>query len=64
MIELTQEELKQRFSDKIFGQISETADFENDVPHSSSVIRAIFRVETPSRTMVVMVVRRACSLRE
>ena len=26
MIELTQEELKQRFSDKIFGQISETAD--------------------------------------
>ena len=26
MIELTQEELKRRFSDKIFGQISETAD--------------------------------------
>ena len=26
MIELTQEELKQRFNDKIFGQISETAD--------------------------------------
>lgn len=39
----------------------ETADFENDLPHSSSVTRAALRVETPSKTMVV---KRVYSLRE
>ena len=31
---------------------------------TSSVTRATFRVETPSRTMTAMVVKRDCSLRE
>ena len=56
MIELTQEELKQRFSDKIFGQISETADalgFECYVV--GGYVRDLF-LERPSKDIDVVVV--------
>ena len=56
MIELNQEELKQRFSDKIFGQISETADalgFECYVV--GGYVRDLF-LERPSKDIDVVVV--------
>jgi hypothetical protein len=42
---------------------SETMDFENDLPQSSSVMFSIFLVETPLMTISIMERTRACSLR-
>lgn len=56
MIELTQEELKQRFSDKIFGQISETADVLGlECYVVGGYVRDIF-LERPSKDIDVVVV--------
>ena len=59
MIELTQEELKRRFSDKIFGQISETADTLGlECYVVGGYVRDIF-LERPSKDIDVVVVGRA-----
>lgn len=56
MIELTQEELKRRFSDKIFGQISETADTLGlECYVVGGYVRDIF-LERPSKDIDVVVV--------
>ena len=56
MIELTQEELKRRFSDKIFGQISETADTLGlECYVVGGYVRDIF-LERPSKDIYVVVV--------
>ena len=56
MIELTQEELKQRFNDKIFGQISETADALGlECYVVGGYVRDIF-LERPSKDVDVVVV--------
>ena len=56
MIELTQEELKQRFNDKIFGQISETADALGlECYVVGGYVRDIF-LERPSKDIDVVVV--------
>lgn len=57
MIELTQEELKRRFSDKIFGQISETADTLQvwSAMWMAAYVRDIF-LERPSKDIDVVVV--------
>lgn len=56
MIELTQEELKQRFSEKIFGQISETADALGlECYVVGGYVRDIF-LERPSKDIDVVVV--------
>ena len=56
MIELTQEELKRRFSDKIFGQISETADTLGlECYVVGGYVRDIF-LEHPSKDIDVVVV--------
>ena len=56
MIELTQEELKGRFSDKIFGQISETADTLGlECYVVGGYVRDIF-LERPSKDIDVVVV--------
>lgn len=56
MIELTQEELKRRFSDKIFGQISETADtLDLECYVVGGYVRDIF-LERPSKDIDVVVV--------
>ena len=56
MIELTQEELKQRFSDKIFGRISETADALGlECYVVGGYVRDIF-LERPSKDIDVVVV--------
>ena len=56
MIELTQEELKQHFSEPIFGQIAETADaLELECYVVGGYVRDIF-LQRPSKEIDVVVV--------
>lgn len=64
MIELTQEELKSRFSDKIFGQISETADeLGLECYVVGGYVRDIF-LQRPSKDIDVVVVGSGIAMAE
>ena len=64
MIELTQEELKERLSDKIFHQISETADeLGVECYVVGGYVRDIF-LERPSKDIDVVVVGSGIALAE
>lgn len=64
MIKLTQDELKQRFSDKIFGQISETADALGlECYVVGGYVRDLF-LERPSKDIDVVVVGSGIAMAE
>ena len=64
MIELTQEELKQHFSEPIFGQIAETADaLELECYVVGGYVRDIF-LQRPSKDIDVVVVGSGIAMAE